>query len=188
MKHYKFVILLFTLILSGVNCFSQEITLSPLFSDGMVLQRDKAIPVFGKTEANAKVQISFRNQIAQTVSDNEGNWVVELKPEVYGGPDQLSIKTAGNQIELKNVYVGEVWICSGQSNMEMPMISNWAHVNNAEQEVEKASYPNIHLFKVERNTSFSAFRRNYLARMEPLYTRNNCRFFCRSLFLWPRFS
>lgn len=154
MKHYKIVIFLFTLILSGVNSFSQEISMSPLFGNGMVLQRDKPVPVFGEAPANEKITVLFRNQQKQTVADENGKWIVELDSEVYGGPNSLTVKTKNETLEIKDVCVGEVWICSGQSNMEMPMISNWAHVNNAEQEVEKANYPNIHLFTVERNTSF----------------------------------
>ncbi|WP_101260136.1 sialate O-acetylesterase [Labilibaculum filiforme] len=133
---------------------AQEISISPLFGDGMVLQRDKSIPVFGKTDPNAKISITFRSQTATALADSEGKWQVNLKPEVYGGPDELIIKTESMQLVFNDVYVGEVWICSGQSNMEMPMLSNWAHVNNAEKEVAEANDSNIHLFVVERNTSF----------------------------------
>ena len=154
MKQMKSIVVLFLLVLSGMSSYSQEISMSPLFSDGMVLQRDKPIPVFGNAAANEKITVFFRNQQKQTVAAKNGEWIVELDPEVYGGPNSLTVKTKNETLEIKDVCVGEVWICSGQSNMEMPMISNWAHVNNAEQEVEKADYPNIHLFTVERNTSF----------------------------------
>lgn len=154
MKHYRFVIFLFTLILSGVNCFSQEISLSPLFGDRMVLQRDKPIPVFGNAAVNQKITVIFRNQQKQTVAAENGEWIVELDPEVYGGPNDLRVKTKNEIVEIKDVCVGEVWICSGQSNMEMPLLGNWAHVDNAEEEVANSDHPNIHLFTVDRNTSF----------------------------------
>lgn len=133
---------------------AQEIIMSPLFGEGMVLQRDKQIPVFGKVMPNTKVSVTFRNQKESTVSGSDGKWMLKLKPEVYGGPDKMIVQVKDEELVIKRVYVGEVWICSGQSNMEMPMISNWAHVNNAEQEVREAVYPNIHLFKVERKASF----------------------------------
>lgn len=156
MKHSKSVIFLFTLLLSGVNCFSQGISLSPLFSDAMVLQRDKPIPVFGNAAANGKITVFFRDQKKQTTADENGKWMVKLDSEIYGGPDMLTVKTKSETLDIKDVYVGEVWICSGQSNMELPMISNWAHVNNALEEVKNAKHSKIHLFKVEQNTSFHA--------------------------------
>lgn len=133
---------------------AQEINISPLFGDGMVLQRDKSIPVFGNTDPNAKISITFRSQTAETLADSKGKWQVNLEAEPFGGPDELLIKTESKQLVIKDVYVGEVWICSGQSNMEMPMLSNWAHVDNAEKEVAEAYDSKIHLFVVDRNTSF----------------------------------
>ena len=152
--NYTKLILFCAFLCAEIVSQAQEIKISPLFGDGMVLQRDKSIPIFGTTDANTKVRASFRNQKVETVSDSEGKWLVNFQSEVFGGPDQLVLSTENNQNVVTNVYVGEVWICSGQSNMEMPMLSNWAHVNNAEEEVKNAKHPNIHLFKVERNTSF----------------------------------
>ncbi|MBN2597117.1 MAG: hypothetical protein JXR82_10080 [Marinifilaceae bacterium] len=154
MKHFRIIIFLFALIFSDANCFSQEISMSPLFGDGMVLQREKPISVFGEAPANKKITVLFRDQYKQIVADENGKWKIELDSEVYGGPNSLTVKTKNETLEIKDVYVGEVWICSGQSNMEMPLLGNWAHVNNAEEEVAHADHPNIHLFMVDRNTSF----------------------------------
>ena len=91
-----------------------------LFSDGMVLQRNKEIPVWGWADANEKVVIHFNKQSKTLQADATGKWMVNLDAEKAGGPFELTI-TGKNKIIIKDVLVGEVWICSGQSNMEFQM-------------------------------------------------------------------
>ena len=90
-----------------------------LFTDGAVLQRDTRIAVWGTADNNEKVTVAIQNQKASTVARN-GKWLVRLNPMHAGGPTTLTI-TGKNRIVLANIMVGEVYICSGQSNMEWPL-------------------------------------------------------------------
>lgn len=119
-----------------------------MFNDGMVLQRNKSIPVWGWASANEKVEIHFNKQIVKTKADKNGKWTVNLKAEKAGGPFELVVK-GNNTITLKNVLVGEVWICSGQSNMEFTV----KQAMNAEQEINNADFPLIRQFLVEKDMS-----------------------------------
>jgi sialate O-acetylesterase len=121
-----------------------EVKPNALFTDNMVLQRDKPVKVWGTAAIDEKVKVTIGDQtIEATVKD--GKWQVELKPLSAGGPHTLSIEGA-NKIELKNVLIGEVWIASGQSNME------WTVKQCAEPEktAAEASHPQIRLFTVKR--------------------------------------
>jgi len=112
----------------------------------MVLQRNKAIPVWGWADANEKITIKFHQQTKSVTADNNGKWLVKLDNETAGGPYQLTVE-GKNNLTFKNVLVGEVWVCSGQSNMEMP-IEGWGKVNNYEQEIKEANYPQIRHIKI----------------------------------------
>lgn len=81
----------------------------------------------------------------------EGFWHLSVSTPATGGPYTLTF-TDGNKLQLKNVMAGEVWFCSGQSNMEMP-ITGWGKVMNYQQEIAEANYPSIRLFQVKKNTS-----------------------------------
>ncbi|MEN9907288.1 MAG: hypothetical protein RLZZ540_429 [Bacteroidota bacterium] len=119
-----------------------------LFSDGMVLQRNKAIPVWGWADANEKVVIHFNKQTKSTQADKNGKWMVKLDSEQAGGPFELSI-TGKNKIVIKDVLVGEVWICSGQSNMEFQMYK----LPDFEIQKEQANNPMIRHFGVAQDLS-----------------------------------
>jgi len=129
-----------------------QVTLPHIFSDNMVLQRDHPIKVWGHAPNSQPVKVSFHGQSATTTADNHGKWSVTLQPVTYGGPYELTITAASNTINYKNVMVGDVWVCSGQSNMEFP-VSGWSHVNNYQYEIDHAAYPNIRLFTVEKDIS-----------------------------------
>jgi sialate O-acetylesterase len=96
---------------------SADIKVHGLFTDNMVLQRDMKVPIWGTGIAGDKVTVRFQGQTVSTVTDRNTHWRVTLEPLKAGGPFDLVIE-GPNKIELKNVLVGEVWICSGQSNME----------------------------------------------------------------------
>jgi len=119
-----------------------------LFSDGMVLQRNKEIPVWGWADANEKVEVRFNKQIKTIQADKNGKWMVKLSAEKAGGPFELSI-TGKNKIVIKDVLVGEVWICSGQSNMEFQMYKTM----NADKEMADSDYPMIRHFGVAQDLS-----------------------------------
>ena len=124
--------------------------LPKIFGDNMVLQRNQDVPVWGKATPGKTVQVIFRDQNKKVRVDADSVWKVMLSPMEAGGPDMLMVKSGSEGITLKNIMVGEVWLCSGQSNMEMPVISAWATVDNAEKEAKNANYPDIRLFRVEK--------------------------------------
>ena len=140
----KNIFLLIALI-STVQLFA-NITLPKIFGDNMVLQRNKSIPLWGWGSPNEKITIQFNHQAIQVTTDLNGNWKVNLKKEAAGGPYQLVLKGL-NTVTFKNVLVGEVWICSGQSNMEMP-IEGWGKINNYQEEIAAANYPQIRHIKI----------------------------------------
>lgn len=113
----KYIFFLFIIVDLAVNA---NVRMPLIFADGMVLQRNKPIPVWGWADANEKIVVHFNKQTKTVVADANGKWMVKLNSEKAGGPFVLSIK-GKNQIVLKDVLVGEVWICSGQSNMEFQM-------------------------------------------------------------------
>lgn len=123
-----------------------QVELPKLFSNGMVLQRNKPIPVWGWAKPNEKVEVSFTGQTLRTTADNSGKWKVVLKAEESGGPFTMTVK-GKNSIVLNDVLIGEVWICSGQSNMEWPV----SQANNFEAERNDSDYPNIRHFLVEKD-------------------------------------
>jgi len=125
-----------------------NVRLPLLFSDGMVLQRNKEIPVWGWAEPNEKVEVHFNKQTKTIQADKNGKWMITLSAEKAGGPFELSI-TGKNKIVIKDVLVGEVWICSGQSNMEFQMYKTM----NADKEMADSDYPMIRHFGVAQDLS-----------------------------------
>ncbi len=138
------------LIFTGCSLFA-DISLPNFFGDNMVLQRGKPIPIWGRAGANEKIIVQFNHQTKITKADKTGKWMVRLNNENAGGPYILSI-SGKNTLNFNNVLVGEVWICSGQSNMEMP-IAGWGKINNYEQEIAAANYPMIRQIKVPNTIS-----------------------------------
>lgn len=145
MKKY---ILLFFLI---TNFVSANVTLPNIFSDNMVLQRNSEVKIWGWGSPKEEITIitSWNNQEYKTAPNNEANWNIILKTPEAGGPFTISIK-GYNEITLKNILIGEVWLCSGQSNMEMN--ASWG-IKNGEEEMKKANHPNIRFFSVPKLTS-----------------------------------
>lgn len=143
MKKSILFIFLIISVLTNAN-----IKMPLLFSDGMVLQRNKAIPIWGFADANEKIEVHFNKQIQKTTADKNGKWTLNLNSEKAGGPFELII-IGKNKITIKNVLVGEVWICSGQSNMEFRV----SKTINAEKEIADSNYPMIRHFGVAQDLS-----------------------------------
>lgn len=125
-----------------------DVKLPRLFGDSMVLQRNKPITIWGWAKAGEKVRVSFHEQKKATQADAAGKWKLLLDPEAAGGPYNLIISGANN-ITYKDVLVGEVWVCSGQSNMEMAI----KHSLNAEEEIKAANFPKIRHVTIEKDMS-----------------------------------
>jgi sialate O-acetylesterase len=126
------------------NTARADVKLPALISDGMVLQQGTPAPLWGWADEGESVTVEFQNQKVTGVA-KDGKWMVRLKSLKAGGPFTLTV-SGKNKIELKNVLVGEVWICSGQSNMEWRLNRS----DNAEAEIAAAKYPMIRLFTVPR--------------------------------------
>lgn len=95
-----------------------------LFSSNMVLQRDKNIPVYGTANAGEEIMVSFNGKTSRTVAGADGKWKVIFPPMRNGGPYQMKISGPGSNLVLKNILIGDVWLCSGQSNMAFPLKSS----------------------------------------------------------------
>lgn len=150
MPHPRMHVMVFSVILLTVLVVdtSADVRLSGLFSDNMVLQQGMKIPVWGRANPGEKITVSLGGQMQTTTADDNGKWRITLDPLEYGGPFEMTV-TGNNQIVVSNVLVGEVWVCSGQSNMQWPVQSS----ANAQQEIAQANYPNIRFLTVPRKPS-----------------------------------
>jgi sialate O-acetylesterase len=124
---------------------SEKPFLHPLFSDHVVLQRGVRFPVWGWTTPGARVDVSMNGREANAVADAQGRWTARLGPFDAGGPYTLTVR-GPHSVTLNDVLVGDVWLASGQSNMEMGV----TQVSNAREEVAHADYPQIRLFQVPK--------------------------------------
>jgi len=152
--------ILFSLIISGCTKPAKDISLLPLFTDNMVLQQKQDIPIWGTAEPGGEVTVTLNEQEGKAIVGDDRNWKVTLSPVPAGGPYKLVVSGVETKT-INNVMLGEVWICSGQSNMEMPINKEWGKVDNFEEEVANATYPNIRLFTVEKtmaNTEQNHFK------------------------------
>jgi sialate O-acetylesterase len=122
-----------------------DVRLHPLFSDNMVLQQGKAVPVWGWADAGEGVTVGFLGQSASTTAGADGKWMVRLKPLKAGGPFAFTVK-GQNEIVLTNVLIGEVWICSGQSNMEWSLQRSF----EPEEDIANSANPQLRLFHVPK--------------------------------------
>jgi len=107
--------LLFPLMLKA------ELRLPQVLSDGMVLQREQPLKLWGRAQADGTLELSFRGQTHSVQVDSEGRWQITLPPQTAGGPYDLSIEGPNSSLRLEDVLVGDLWLASGQSNMELPM-------------------------------------------------------------------
>ncbi len=122
-----------------------EVKLPALFTDHMVLQQGQSIKVWGWAAADEEVTVTFRKQTASIKSSAAGKWMVTLKSEKAGGPDTLKV-SGKNSITITDVLVGEVWVASGQSNMEWPLRSSFEPAND----IAGSANPMIRLFTVPK--------------------------------------
>jgi sialate O-acetylesterase len=137
------------ILMSAVLCYA-DVKVPDVFSDGMVLQRDHRAPVWGKADPDEVVSVSFSGQVRKTRADKDGRWRVELNGmSASATPATLTI-AGHNVIELQDVLVGEVWLCSGQSNMQLTL----PQTNAGEAAIAAADHSTIRLFDVSREVAF----------------------------------
>lgn len=145
MKTKKWTTLLMLLLAGSLTA---QVKLSPIFNSNMVLQQGMEIPVWGLASPGEKITVTFEKAVASTRTNKAGKWTLKLPAMNYGGPFKMTIK--GKTIQtLENIMIGEVWVCSGQSNMEFNLLTT----KNGDAEIAAANYPDIRLFTVKRRIS-----------------------------------
>ncbi len=144
----KYFLLLF---IAAPQVLKAKITLPALVGDGMVLQRNVAIPVWGWANPGESVQVEFKGKSYQTKADNQGKWKLNLDKQAAASSLQMVIKGNQDEIIIRNVAVGDVWVCSGQSNMYMKM----KDLGNAYTLKAEDNIPQIRSIEVAKVTSFS---------------------------------
>lgn len=147
------LILLAMNILKAQSVMENDLKMPAIFSDNMVLQQKTDAAVWGQAPKGTKVFVSGSwGSSAEAVSNSDGNWLTKIETPGFGGPYELKIENNDSKIIFKNVLIGEVWLCSGQSNMEMPL-AGWPPndtIAGSESEIKNANLSNIRLFTVTR--------------------------------------
>ena len=147
MKYLKIHLALAAIFLGSLVC-KADVSVADVFSDNMVLQRNIDLSVWGTADAGERLSVSFNGQKVKTKANKNGKWSIILKPMKAGGPLNMVIR-GKNEIILENILIGDVWVCSGQSNMEWKVSQS----SNADKEIQNANYPNIRLFTVPKKIS-----------------------------------
>ncbi len=123
---------------------------SPMFGDHMVLQRDKKNVIWGWSNPGDEVTVSLGGKSASAKAGPDGKWTVKIDPPKVGGPYELTVE-GDRKVTFKDVLVGDVWVCSGQSNMEMGLLET----DNGPAVMKAANHPNIRLFLIKQNVSYT---------------------------------
>ena len=137
----KKIVLLSIFISLSISIFSQ-LRLANIFGDGMVLQRNDSINIWGWSKPEDEVSVFFQGDEYNTISNKDGKWLVQTRHYSAGGPFNLKVKNSSEELFCKDVYTGDVWLCSGQSNMHMKMKS------------VKENYPEEFNLKENKNIRF----------------------------------
>jgi len=142
------VLMLVLVPLSVGYAKTAQVRLPEVLGDHMVVQRGLEVPIWGWTDPGARVTVRMGDEEASATADADGEFTVHLPPQQAGGPHTITVSSE-NTVSVEDVLVGDVWICSGQSNMEMAVRG----VRDAKQEIADATYPNIRLFTVKRTST-----------------------------------
>ncbi|WP_172278198.1 sialate O-acetylesterase [Chryseobacterium sp. LAM-KRS1] len=146
MKNRTLYLLFF---LAAICSFHAKVRLPALVSDGMILQRNQDLKIWGYADAGEKITVKFISKTYHATADQNGNWTLMLPKLNAGGPYSMTI----NEITLKDILIGDVWVASGQSNMELPMRRLTPLYEN---EIKNANNPNIRFFTVPQKYNFKA--------------------------------
>lgn len=136
------------LMLFVVTAFA-KVKLPNTISDNMMIQRDKPVSVWGWADSGERVTVSLNGQTMKTKAGKDKIWEVQLPAMPYGGPYEMTVQGNTNTIVLKNILIGDIWVCGGQSNMEWLM----QDVRNADYEIKNANCPTIRLLHISRAMS-----------------------------------
>lgn len=143
-------VLFYALILLSFK-LQAEVVLPALISDNMVIQRDTPVHIWGTASIGEKVTVSLLNQTKSAITDDQGKWQLWLDPVSTKASTKMTVSGA-NHITINNILVGEVWFAAGQSNMEWDVSQS----DNADEEIAKASYPELRVFDAVRSFSDTA--------------------------------
>ncbi|GAA4447628.1 sialate O-acetylesterase [Nibrella saemangeumensis] len=143
-------LLIFLLLTLSTATFAQ-VKLARIFSDQVVLQRQQPIPVWGWAKPNEKVSVTLAGQTQSGKAGADGKWLVRFSPLEAGGPHQLTATAKSGKAEAGDILIGEVWLCSGQSNMEWPVKA----ADNYQAEKKNANFPQIRHFNVAHDLALT---------------------------------
>jgi sialate O-acetylesterase len=144
---------IFLLLLLATSANAQ-LKLAHIFADHAVLQRQKPIAIWGWASPKETVKVTLASQSKETVADAEGKWILRLAALEAGGPYKMVVKTATSTLTLEDILIGEVWLCSGQSNMEWSVNAS----DNAPTEKRAATIPQIRHFKVQNDLALKPLK------------------------------
>lgn len=131
-------------LLASISMSARELNLGEIFNEGAVLQRNSKVSIWGTSDSSATITITIQNKKFTSTSDKTGNWKTDLSPLQEGGPYSMMVTSDHDTIQLKEIYVGEVWLAGGQSNMAFLLENS----DNGKEEIEKAKNQNIHFVMV----------------------------------------
>ena len=135
----------------GMPTASATVKMPFIFSNHMVIQRDKPIKVWGWADKNEKIKVTFNDKEYEVQADRKGDWSLQMEALPAGGPYELNVTGEDNTLTFTDILMGDVWLCSGQSNMEFRM----EEANTASEKLPNANNQNIRLFFVERYMSYT---------------------------------
>jgi sialate O-acetylesterase len=144
------IFLIITVLTAVAAAARANVSLPDVISDGMVLQQGKAVPIWGKADPGESVTVRFGAQSRTTATAGDGSWLIRLAPMRANATPAVMTISGKNQIQLKDILVGEVWLVAGQSNMQR-LLSETA---NGEAANAAANHPLIRLFNVSRQVGF----------------------------------
>ena len=151
--YWKYLIVGVGIVLLCAGFAAATVSMPTLFSDHMVLQRGTKIPIWGWAAPGEKVTVALGERTATAVTGKDGNWTVRLDPLPASGPYTLTV-SGSNTLTIKDVLIGDVWVCGGQSWMTWDM----ARVRNGAEEIAAANHPQIRLFLLKETTSLTPLR------------------------------
>ncbi len=152
--YHKFLLILSFIFFACAGVFAADNAslpfVSPIFGDNMVIQRGKLNTIWGWSKPGDVIQMEIAGNKAKAIAGADGRWEAKIRPPSPGGPYVLKID--GQQhVEFHEVLVGDVWLCGGQSNMELPL----SRTRNGAQEIALANHPEIRLYKVQSHAAYS---------------------------------
>jgi sialate O-acetylesterase len=157
MRRIFFCIIILSFTLLSPQKTLGQVRLPRLISDGMILQRETSVNIWGWAKPGEKVKLSFNGKSFETVTTAQGKWKIILPKQNAGGPFDMEI-SGTNTIKLKNILFGDIWLCSGQSNMELPM-SRVAPLYG--KEIESSANPYIRLFQVPVRWNYNNLQEDF---------------------------